>query len=305
MNSALYLNTLEVFTLRKLNAAVDRFAYNHPRFGIPNLMRYIVGGNILVYLLAMFSNWSAVSFLEFNLNGLLHGEIWRLVTFLFVPDAANPLLLLLSLYFYYWIGSMLEREWGTAKFSLYYLSGVVLTLLTAVAASLIAGNFGYSISGAGYINLSMFFAFAMLYPDVQVLLFFIIPVKMKWLAWVDAAFFAFGVISSLFQGDLAGVLLPIIAILNFLVFFWPNISNAVQLQRGQIRRQNSHQTIQYKNAAKQQARKAKEQGYHHKCCVCGRTDAEYPGLQFRYCSKCAGYHCYCEDHIFNHVHFTE
>jgi len=305
INFALYLNTVEVFILRKLNAAVDRFAYNHPRFGIPNLMRYIVGGNILVYLLAMFSNWSAVSFLEFNLSGLLHGEVWRLVTFLFVPDAANPIFLLLSLYFYYWIGSMLERDWGTAKFSLYYLSGVVLTLLTAVAASLIAGNFGYSVSGAGYINLSMFFAFAMLYPDVQVLLFFIIPVKMKWLAWVDAAFFAFGAVSSLFQGDLAGVLLPIIAILNFLVFFWPNITDAVRFQRSRVRRQNSHQTVQFKNAAKQQERKAKEQGYHHKCCVCGRTDAEYPNLQFRYCSKCAGYHCYCEDHIFNHVHFTE
>ena len=130
------------------------------------------------------------------------------------------------------------------------------------------------------------------------LLFFIIPVKVKWLAWVDAAFFAFGVISSLFQADLPGVLLPIIAILNFLVFFWPNISDAVRNQRGRVQRQNSHQTIQFKNAAK-------EQGYHHKCCVCGRTDAEYPSLQFRYCSKCAGYHCFCEDHIFNHVHFTE
>ena len=298
-------NTLEVFTLRKLNAAVDRFACRHPRFGIPNLMRYIVGGNVLVYLLAMFSNWGAVSFLEFNLAGLLRGEVWRLVTFLFVPNTYRAFSLIISLYFYYWIGSMLEREWGTAKFSLYYLSGAALTLLTAVASSLITGSFAYSVSGAGYINLSMFFAFAMLYPDAQVLLFFFIPVKMKWLAWVDAAVFAFGAVSSLVRLDLMGALLPVIALLNFLVYFWPSLTDAVRRRGGQIRRQNSRQTIQFKNAARQQERRAREQGYRHKCSVCGRTDAEYPNLQFRYCSKCAGYHCFCEDHIFNHVHFTE
>lgn len=291
--------------MRKLNAAVERFAYKHPRFGIPNLMRVIVIGNILVYLLAMFSNQSAVSFLEFNLAGLLRGEVWRLVTFIFVPNDFNPFFLMISLYFFYWIGMMLERDWGTAKFSLYYLSGAVLTLLTAVAASLISGNTGYTVSGTGYINLSMFFAFAMLYPDAQVLLFFIIPVKMKWLAWADGALFALGVVSSLFQGDLPGALLPIIALLNFFVFFWPRIADAVSSRQRQVKHQNAHQTIQFKHAARQQERKAQEQGYHHKCCVCGRTDADYPDLQFRYCSKCAGYHCFCQDHIFNHVHFTE
>ena len=91
--------------MKKLNAAVDRFAYSHPRFGIPNLMKFIVGGNIIVYLLAMFAGWQSVSFLTFDLNSILHGEIWRLITFIFVPSSSGMFFLLVSLYFYYFIGS--------------------------------------------------------------------------------------------------------------------------------------------------------------------------------------------------------
>lgn len=286
--------------LKKLSDAVDRFCYRHPRFGIPNLMKYIVVGNIVVYLLARFSNWSAISFLSFSLNGLLRGEIWRLVTFLFVPNNSKLLFLAISLYFYYFIGNTLEREWGSAKFTLYYVSGAVLTVLAAIIASLISGT-SVAVSGTFYVNLSMFFAFAMLYPDAQVLLFFIIPVKMKWLAWLDAAWFALDIVQSLFAGSLAGVLLPLIAILNFFVFFAPNLLSFV----GKTRYRYSPKTIQFKKAVRNREKKVQEQGYHHKCAVCGRTDADYPNLQFRYCSRCAGYHCFCEDHIFNHVHFTE
>lgn len=290
--------------MNKLNHAVDRFCYNHPRFGIPNLMRYLVVGNVVVYLLAMFSNWSAVSFLSFNLSSLLHGEVWRLITFVFVPNDFNMFFFAVSLYFYYFVGNALEREWGTAKFTFYYLSGLVLTLVSAIVASLITGG-SYTVSGTGYINLSMFFAFAMLYPDMQVLLFFLIPLKVKWLAWADAAFFAVGIVQSLIGGDLIGWLMPLIAVLNFFVYFWPEITGFISRRRGYARAQSAPQTIHFKKAAKAQERKAQERGYHHKCCVCGRTDTDYPNLEFRYCSKCAGYHCFCQDHIFNHVHFTE
>ena len=290
--------------MRKLNAAVDRFAYRHPHFGISNLMRYIVAGNIIVYLLWRFSGWAYIQFLTFDLGSVLHGEIWRLVTFIFVPGTRYLLQLIVSLYLYYFIGNILEREWGTAKFNLYYLSGVVLTLVAVIVASLLSGR-NLSISGTGYLSLSMFLAFAMLYPDTQVLLFFFIPVKIKWLAWIDAAFFAISILISLFTRNLAGWIIPLIALLNFVVFFWSDLVDWVQAGRRRVQHQNSHQTIQFKAAAKQQARKVKEQGYRHKCAVCGRTDTEYPNLQFRYCSRCAGYHCFCEDHIFNHVHFTE
>lgn len=289
--------------MRKLNAAVDRFAYNHPRFGIPNLMKLIVAGNLVVYLLMMFAGYEAVSFLLFDWQAITHGELWRLVTFIFMPEASSPLWLAISLYFYYMIGTTLVREWGTAKFSLYYFSGVVLTVITGVIIGLATGNAW--ISGTDYVNLSMFFAFAMLYPDTQFLVFFIIPIKVKWLALIDGAFFALAVLSSLFQLYWLGALLPVIALLNFFVFFWTNISDEIAYRRGRARHQTSHQTIQFKSAVRQQKKKEAQRGYRHKCAVCGRTDAEFPELEFRYCSRCAGYHCFCQDHIFSHEHFTE
>jgi len=292
--------------MNKLNGSIDRFAFRHPGFAIPNLMLYVVGMNVLVYLLTVFSSLSAVQFLAFDWNAICRGELWRLVTFPFLSGYSSirdVFWLAMFLYFYYWIGSMLEREWGSAKFTLYYLSGIVLTALVGVILGLIGG--GAYIAGAGYVNLSMFFAFAMLYPDAQVLLFFFIPVKIKWLAWLDAAFFGLNVLSSLFRGSMLGVFLPIIALLNFFVFFWPQLMDFVGFQRRRAKYSTSHQTIQFKTAARQQRQKEAQRGYRHKCDVCGRTDTDYPDLEFRYCSKCAGYHCFCQDHIYNHEHYLQ
>ena len=140
--------------MKKIYDSVERFCARHPRFGIPNLMRYIVIGNVVVYFLSMLSSKAdatALDFLAFNLNGLLHGEVWRLVTFVFVPEYSSPFALIISLYFYYWIGSILEREWGTAKFTLYYAGGALLTLLGVVITSLITGNHFYTLAGTGYV----------------------------------------------------------------------------------------------------------------------------------------------------------
>ena len=282
--------------MKKLYDGVQRFCAAHPRFGIPNLMRIIVIGNVAVYVLMLLTqanDANALSFLTFNLNALLHGEVWRLVTFVFVPAYSSPFALLISLYFYYWIGSTLERQWGTAKFNLYYISGALLTVLGVVLASLITGNPYLTAAGTGYVNLSMFFAFAFLFPDTTVLLFFILPVRMKWLAYLDGALFAFDIIKAIGAHNWAGVVLPIVALLNFAVFIWPE----VHYLKERAKYQNSRKTVQF--------RQAQQQGYRHKCAVCGRTDTDYPDLQFRYCSKCVGYHCFCQDHIFNHVHFTE
>ena len=291
--------------MKKLNAAVDRFAREHPRFGIPNLMLWIVACNAIVYLLTGFAGYSAVSFLAFDWAAIKSGELWRLVTFIFMPGYVTRdsiLWLVLFLYFYYMIGSALEREWGTPKFNLYYFSGVVLTILVGIIGYYTSGS---TIYGAYYVTMSMFLAFAALYPDAQVLLFFIIPIKIKWLAFLDAALFAVDILAALLRLDIISALIPIIALLNFLVFFWNDLAEAFGSRRQTARHRNSHQTIQFKSAVKQQQKKESQQGYRHKCCVCGRTDADYPDLEFRYCSRCAGYHCFCQDHIFNHVHFTE
>ena len=281
--------------------AVDRFCARHPRFGIPRLMLYVVAGNIFVYLMSILTRQNdpyALEFLSFHLSGLLRGEVWRLVTFIFIPLYGSPLTLLISLYFYYWVGSTLEREWGTARFTIYYFSGALLSVLSAVAVSLITGNYGYTLQGTYYVNLSMFLAFAVLFPDMQVLLFFIIPIKMKWLAYIDAALIAFEIISAAAQGSILGMVLPVVALLNFLVFVWPEVRRMLVIRK----RQNAPKAVTFRQAVRQQQQ---ERGYRHKCAVCGRTDTDYPDLTFRYCSKCAGYHCFCQDHIFSHVHFTE
>lgn len=291
--------------MKKLNDAVDRFAFSHPNFGVPNLMRYIVAGTAAVYLLLRMTNFSLLYLLGFNWGEVLHLQVWRLVSFVFVPDTFYPLNLILSLYFTYFIGNLLEREWGTPKFNLYYFSGVVLTIFTGIISYYAFGSHNSTIYSTYYVGMSMFLAFAALYPDAHVLLFFVVPIKVKWLALADVALFAADIIAALLRRDFVSALLPLIALLNFLLFFWSDMTEAFGRRRQMSRHRNSHQTIQFKSAVKQQQKKAAQQGYRHKCCVCGRTDTDFPDLEFRYCSKCAGYHCFCQDHIYNHVHFTE
>ena len=138
---------------------IDRFCYAHPRFGIPNLMLIIVIGNAAVWLLTkMDTTGQIASLLCGSAQGILHGQVWRLVTYVFVPTEASPIWLLVMLYFYYWIGSCLEREWGNGKFTIYYVSGMLLTAIYGVVLSAILGR--DVIVSTTYLNLSMFFAFA-------------------------------------------------------------------------------------------------------------------------------------------------
>lgn len=285
--------------MRSIESWLDRFCAKHRRWAIPNLMLYIVMGSVAVYLLDMFSQYAASQLLTFIPAAIFRGQIWRLITFIFVPLNGGMLGVLgtaLTLYLYYFIGSALEREWGSAKFTIFYGAGVLFNIVAGLVLSLLVGiNYPGPIVNIHYLNLSMFLAFAALYPNMQMMLFFIIPVKMKWLAWLDVAIFAWGILSSLFHLNLAGAVLPIVAILNFLLFF----SDSALRIFGRMKHQTSKQTINFKKATKA-AQQSK--GYLHKCAVCGRTDADSPGLEFRYCSKCNGYYCYCMDHINNHVH---
>ena len=285
--------------MNKLSNAVDRFCAKHPYWGIANLMRYVVIGTVAVYLLYLLTGMNAgvFSLLAFSPAHILKGEIWRLVTFIFLPFSTDPLSLILSLYFYYWIGGALENQWGTPKFTIFYFSGVLLTILGAALTTLVTGT-NIALFSTYYVNMSMFFAFAALYPDAQVLLFFFIPIKIKWLAWLDGALFAFDVARSIGAGDWGGVITPVVALLNVVVFFWPYFIRTAE----RTRYRNSRQATRFRQTVRA-ARESKP--YTHKCAVCGKTDADYPDMAFRYCSRCAGYHCYCEEHIFNHVHFTE
>ena len=140
----------------------------------------------------------------------------------------------------------------------------------------------------------MFFSFAALFPEMTVMLFFVIPVKMKYLAIIDALFFVYGVITTSFPLNL----LPVVAVVNFFVFFGGELIR-------RIPRRASKNTVNFRRESGRIRREQRQQLYTHKCAVCGRTDTSNPELEFRYCSRCAGYHCFCQDHINNHIHFTE
>lgn len=273
-----------------LRKKIDQFCYQHPNFGIRNLMLYIVIANVAFWLLGAI-NRPFLSILSFNPAYILHGQIWRLVTFVLYPPSTG-IIAFVAFYFYYWIGTNLENRWGSGQFTIYFFCGVILTIVYGFFVYFV---FGKSVNmTSSYIYLSMFFAFAALYPDMQVLFMFLIPVKMKYLAWVDAAFFAYGVLTSPFPVNL----LPIVAVANFFIFCGDELF-------GGLGRTKKYSTINFKKEAAKIRREQQSKLYTHKCAVCGRTDTDFPGLEFRYCSRCAGYHCFCSEHINTHIHFTE
>ena len=290
--------------MKSLNKKIDRFCLTHPRFGIPRLMMYIVIGNILVWIVGMMDTTGTLySLLCFDAAMFCRGQLWRIVTFALVPTTSGLLWLAISLYFYYFIGSSLENAWGAGKFTIYYFSGMLLTAVYSILWYLFTRQ---SIPvTAHYLNLSLFFAFATLWPEQRVLLFFIIPVKMKWLAWIDAAFFAYEVAAYLILGYVGFALVPIVAMLNYLVFCGEWLVDFFRPGRIKQAARQKARTVQFRQAAQKVQREQAAAGYTRKCAVCGRTDADYPEMEFRFCSRCAGYHCFCADHINNHVHFTE
>lgn len=263
-------------------------------------MLYIVIGNVLVWLFGMMDRSGTLySLLYFDPALFCRGQVWRIVTFMLVPESSQPIVLLISLYFYYFIGTSLEREWGTGKFTIYYFSGILLTVLYSLVFYWITKN--RILVSASYVNLSMFMAFATLWPEQRVLLFYIIPVKMKYLAWLDAALFVFSIVQYIAAGQFGFALVPIVAMAGYLLFFGEWLLGFISPGRAK----QKARTVKFKQAAKKVQQEQQSRGYTRKCAVCGRTDADNPGLEFRYCSRCQGYHCFCEDHINNHIHFTE
>ncbi len=274
---------------------VERFAYRHPRFGIPNLMRYICIGNLAFWLMGvLLRNYILLSYITFDAEAILQGQVWRLISFMFYPVTNGVLLALLAFYFYYWMGSTLEQYWGMVQFNIYILLGWLFTVVFGFLVYFITGE-SPQITG-NYLYLSLFFAFATLFPDQQVMLFMLIPIKMKWLAIVDALFFASTVLMGM--GQFPANLLPLVAMLNYAVFFGGELWSRRP-------RKTSSETVNFRRESARIRREQRHELYKHKCAVCGRTDVSNPELEFRYCSRCAGYHCFCQDHIDNHIHFTE
>lgn len=188
------------------------------RFAISDLMKYIVFGQAAVYLLMLI--WPTVGYqlysaITLSRSALLRGQIWRIVTFVFAPPNSSPLFIIFALYFYYMIGTGLEARWGKVKFNLYYLVGMI----AAVVACLFTG---YATNS--YLNLSLFFAYAAMYPDEEVLLFMILPVKMKYLALIDAALYTYEFI----VGSASTRVTIVLCLLNVLLFLGGDLLNTLR-----------------------------------------------------------------------------
>ncbi|MDO5023039.1 MAG: hypothetical protein Q4E07_06890 [Eubacteriales bacterium] len=203
---------------------LERSLYKYP---IKPFFKYIVFAMGGVYILNLFF---PTLFLPFRLalvkENVLAGEIWRLVSFLFLPFAGSPFATLLSLYFYYFIGTSLERRWGARRFLIYYLFGTLGTIMGAFIS-------GYAPNT--YLNLSLFFAFAIEFPEFQILLFFFFPIKMKWLALINALFF----LASFIYQPFAGKIAILFSLLNLFLFFGGDIYNRVRQEIYQYKRRKA------------------------------------------------------------------
>lgn len=311
--------------MSNLKRNYNRFVFKHRDKGIPNLMLWICASNAVVFVLWYLFKLDMLSLLNFDADKILHGQLWRLFSYVFTFASGGSFLgssilgAVISISFYYWVGRMLENTWGTLRFNLYYLAGVLLSDAFAIVLQLIF-HLCPTVS-VHYLNLSMFLAVATLIPDQRVYIYMIIPVKMKWLAWVDLGLSLISVVTGVLDavyiwfkmGSYMGTayllfaLFPLVSLLNYFLFFGKDIANVLPRWMTRKRRQKPKRVV-YTQAqpnpdwAKNYRSPSGERPYRHKCTVCGRTDTDCPGLEFRYCSRCAGYFCYCIDHINNHTH---
>ena len=281
--------------MKNLRRNFERFCLRNRNKGIPNLMLYICIGNAVMYVISMVTrNYTLYNLLSFNRRLILQGQVWRLFTYPLTYLTSNILLMAISLLCYYSLGNAMERMWGTLKFNIFYLTGVVLMDIYAMIFNCSANVY--------YLNMSLFLGYATLFPDASFLLFYIIPVKAWVLALFDLVIILLGVFSPPFT---AANLFPLIALGNYFLFFGKDVLNVIPLSWQSNARKLFHKkpkqpkVIQFHVSQKPQEPK---QNYNHRCTVCGRTDVSNPELEFRYCSKCKGYYCYCQDHINNHVH---
>jgi membrane associated rhomboid family serine protease len=260
---------------------------------IPNLTVYLIFAQTCAYLITWaqeqrygHSQFRGLILLAPSL--VVEGQVWRLVTFLANPPSSNPFWTLLGLYFFYIMGTALERQWGEFRYTVYLLIAWVTTIAGAFLgwALMPAELRPIVVAGNAYIGGSVFLAFAYLFPEFVIYLFFILPVKVKWMALVTWLFYGYQFIT----GTVMTKVLIVASVLNFLLFFGKDI--VLMAKTGQRRMKTQAQKIQDRDKP------------FHVCATCGITDKTNPKMDFRYCPLCFGSWGYCTAHIDNHVHKT-
>lgn len=300
------------------NNGMSEFERRFGKYAIPNLSLILVICYVTGYLIQLF-NSNFISYLTLNPYEILfHGQVWRLLTWIVIPPDSLDFFTILMLIFYFSIGTSLERTWGTYRYNVYILGGMLLTIaasfvcmggcylfygdvMSAGYADFFFSNGSYLFS-TYYINMSIFLAYAITFPENQVLLMFVIPIKVKWLGVAYSVLLILYLISygqaaliaPLYGFYWFGVVAIGVSLLNFLLF-WLRTRNLMNLNPKQVKRR-----AQFRQQMRAGEHMSASHG--HRCSICGRTDADDPTLEFRYCSKCKGNHEYCQYHLFTHEH---
>lgn len=285
------------------------------RYAIRDLMKYMTAFSLAGTLLGLFRPEIYYNYLSLNVYEILHGQVWRLVTFLLYPSLAfnagffiNVIFYGLMLYVFLWIGTVLERAWGTFRFNAFYFTGILLMIFVTFGyyfillnanGSGVAQVVGYNLAtrfDLNDLNWSMFLVFAFLFPDTQFLLYFILPIKAKWLGFINLFVIAYDIVECYSSNDFRDYMtmfLLIATLVNFVIFY---LIARKPMGIGAAVRQKKRRVV-YKNTAQQN-----RTGTRHRCVICGRTEEDAPQLEFRYCSKCEGNYEYCSEHLFTHEH---
>ena len=258
---------------------LDRLERKLGRFAVPNVTLALIFGQVFVYLLEL-AQPRYIAKLAFIPSLVLQGDLWRVVTFVFESPATNPIFAFFFWYLFYLMGTALEQAWGVFRYNVYLLLGYVAT----VAVAFVVPDVPASIA---FLEGSVFLAFAYLYPDFQISLMFLLPIRIKWLAMLTWGFYCLTILS----GNLLAALLATASVVNFFVFFGRDILSRMRAGHRRMRSQASRITPQDKP--------------RHRCAICGITNFTHPDMDFRYCSKCHRTPCYCEEHLRNHQHVEE
>ncbi len=304
----------------------SKFEQKFGKYAIKNLTLFLILGYVVGYLIFYF-NKDLYAMLTFNPYQIMHGQVWRIVTWVITMPESLGIFTIIMLFLYYSLGKTLDKTWGSYRYNVYLFSGFLFTIVGAFILYFIllysgipVMYQGMAVQGASravamgqiismytttyYINVSIFLAFAATYPDQQLLLYFIIPVKIKWLGLVYVVFMGIDVVRTFTsQGIISGILvlsMIIFSLMNFLIYFF---FTRKKMGISGVTFKQKKRKVQYKQNIKQaRTHNTYPNGARHKCAVCGRTDLDNPDLSFRFCSKCSGNKEYCEDHLFTHEH---
>lgn len=283
---------------------MSKFEKKFGKYAIPNLTTILIACCAFGYVLQM-AMPSLYQYLTLDAYQILHGQVWRLLTWVLIPPPWGNLLVTVLMLFFYWsIGTTLERVWGTYRYNVYIFSGLLFTVLGSFVTLLISylkyqelgillNSLGSTLFSTTYVMMSIFMAFAVTFPEQRVLLMYVIPIKIKWLGIADALIMIWDFVKGAAEFSLYLRASILFSMLNFIVFLVMNRRRFAKSPK-QMKRQYEFKKEVYQGK--------KETITKHKCAICGRTDESNPELEFRFCSKCNGNYEYCQDHLFSHKH---